>query len=228
LFTHTKIPSFTAMLKYRWKLKVCIFQSLHWMFLESPLQLFWIVLYTQRLGHREEYSINWNTGKNFYNSFQGLFASFLCLLVVIKFMHTCRAFELIYCISRSAAEVLMRGSQITSRNGSVGMFANVRVRSPRSSGLTAIRSRNLILLQSVQTGSGAHPASCSLITNVFFPGCEAVGAWSWKIMISPRLRMSRCPPGMHRDKCMPLLHCGEQYLPKGSQLQYLCPFVNYI
>jgi hypothetical protein len=42
-------------------------------------------------------------------------------------------------------------------------------------------SRNFSLHHSVQTGSGAHPASYPMGTRYSFPGGEVAGAWSWPL-----------------------------------------------
>jgi hypothetical protein len=44
-------------------------------------------------------------------------------------------------------------------------------------------ARDFSLLHSVQTGSGAHPASCPMGTKVPFSGSRAAGAWNWPLFI---------------------------------------------
>jgi hypothetical protein len=70
---------------------------------------------------------------------------------------------------------------------------------------------------SVQTGSGAHPASCTMGTGGPFPGSKsAAGAWRWPLNphLVPRSRMSRSytssPPNASmacRGTALPLPMC---------------------
>jgi len=39
----------------------------------------------------------------------------------------------------------------------------------------------IYFLDSVQTGSGAHPASYPMATRSFFPAGKAAGAWNWPV-----------------------------------------------
>jgi len=48
-------------------------------------------------------------------------------------------------------------------------------------GLSLGRGWEFSLRHRVQTGSGAHPASCPTGTRRSFPGRKAAGAWSWPL-----------------------------------------------
>jgi hypothetical protein len=43
-----------------------------------------------------------------------------------------------------------------------------------------VKARDFYILQTLQKGSGAHPASFSMSTGVAFTGDKTVGEWSWQ------------------------------------------------
>jgi hypothetical protein len=57
--------------------------------------------------------------------------------------------------------------------------------------------RDCSLLHSVQTGSGAHPASYSVGTMGSFPDSEATGVWSWTPPYAELKNGSVLPPLPH-------------------------------
>jgi hypothetical protein len=65
-------------------------------------------------------------------------------------------------------------SQAMSRDGSVGIATRLLAGQPRIRGLIPGRG-------SVQTCSGAQPASCTMNTGCYFAGGKAAGAWSWPL-----------------------------------------------
>jgi predicted ABC-class ATPase len=44
-----------------------------------------------------------------------------------------------------------------------------------------VEVKDLSILESVQTGSGAHSAFCATVTAACIPGSTAAGAWSWPL-----------------------------------------------
>jgi hypothetical protein len=62
------------------------------------------------------------------------------------------------------------GMIVGSRDSSVGIAASCRLDSP---GSVPGKARDSSLLHSIQTGSGAHPASYPMGTGYYFPGCKA-------------------------------------------------------
>jgi hypothetical protein len=63
-----------------------------------------------------------------------------------------------------------------NQDSSVGIAMGYRLDSPGS-----IPGKGMTFLHSVQTGSGAHPASYPLSTECPFPGSKAAGTWSWSL-----------------------------------------------
>jgi hypothetical protein len=65
---------------------------------------------------------------------------------------------------------------LLSHDTSLGIETNLRARLPGSWGSTLGRDKYLFLLHNVQTGPGAHLASCVIVTGGTFPGSKTAGA----------------------------------------------------
>ena len=83
----------------------------------------------------------------------------------------------------------------------VEIVTGLRARRPRNPGLILGRGNKFILLQFVQTGSGAHPASYSMGTGggALFPGvkrlgCEADRSFQYSTKVKNEWRYSSTPP----------------------------------
>jgi len=69
-----------------------------------------------------------------------------------------------------------------SQNSAVSLVTRLEAAWPSNRGSVLGRIERFLSFQSVYTGSGAHPASCSMRTRSFFPWGNAAWAWSWLLI----------------------------------------------
>jgi hypothetical protein len=73
------------------------------------------------------------------------------------------------------------------RDNSVGVAIGYGL-DDQGAGVRVPVGSRISLLHVVQTGSGAHPASCPMGTGGSFSRGKAAGAWSWPLQLVPMLR----------------------------------------